>query len=223
MTTLFAVCAVVGGTVLVVQLAMTLLGLAGDMHDVGGDVHVGFDAHGGDFHGGDLHSGDVHYSGDLHAADAGHAHGGATPQAHDSSWLFQVITVRTVVAALTFFGLAGLAAMSAEASTPVTLGAAAAAGFAAMYGVYWLMRSLTMLRHEGTARIERAVGRRATVYLKIPPHNTGNGKIQINLQNRTEEYLATTAGDEIPAGATVQVVEIVDPNTVRVEPVTERV
>jgi hypothetical protein len=222
MFTLFAVCAAVGGTVLVIQLVLTLTGLGGDMHgDVSGDVHIGFD-HGGDFHAGDIHSGDMH-TGDLHASDAGHAHGQNAAQTHDSGWLFQVITFRTLVAAATFFGLAGLAAQSSEASIPITLAVAVAAGVAAMYGVFWMMRGLTMLRHEGTARIERAVGRRASVYLHIPPQNSGTGRIQINLQNRTMEYSATTAGDEIPTGATVEIVEILDPNTVRVEPVTERV
>jgi hypothetical protein len=198
---------------LVIQLVLTLTGLGGDMHgDVSGDIHVGFD-HGGDFHAGDVHSGD------LHSTDTGNAHG----HAHDSGWLFQVVTFRTLVAAATFFGLAGLAAQSAEASIPITLVVAVGAGVAAMYGVFWLMRALTMLRQEGTARIERAIGKRATVYLHIPPHNSGTGRIQINLQNRTMEYSATTAGDEIPTGATVEIVEIVDPNTVCVASVTERV
>ena len=75
METVYLVCAVVGGTVLVCQFVMTLLGLGGD-HDAGGDHDV--------------------------AHDAGHHEAGHD---HDSSWLVGVLTFRTLVAALAFFGV----------------------------------------------------------------------------------------------------------------------
>ena len=244
MTTLFVVCGVAGGAFLLCQLTLTLVGLGGgDCHD-GGSL----DVQGGDFaaHGGGL---DVHtelaghgQGDDFHAGAAGHEHGAGAEQhagpthddaqtqhraaaqlaaQHDGSWLFRAISLRTVVAALTFFGLTGLAAQSAQASTGTTLLCATSAGLIALYSVYWLMQSLYGLRSEGTARIERALGKRAAVYLRIPGHNAGCGKIQVNLQNRTMEYLAATAGEGIATGATVAIVEIIDPCTVRVTPVCE--
>ena len=63
------------------------------------------------------------------------------------------------------------------------------------------------------------MGQQATVYLHIPAQQKGAGKIQINLQNRTMEYLATTAGDAIPSGATVVVTEVLGSDTVQVEAV----
>jgi hypothetical protein len=74
------------------------------------------------------------------------------------------------------------------------------------------------LRAEGTARIGRALGSPATVYLRIPANRSGAGKIQLNLQNRTMEYEAVTSGDEIPTGAKVTVVGIVASDTVEVRP-----
>ena len=59
---------------------------------------------------------------------------------------------------------------------------------------------LTRQEAEGTVRINRALGAEATVYLRIPGNRQGAGKIQINLQNRTMEYLAVTLGDAIPTG-----------------------
>ena len=49
MTTLFTICAVVGGTLFVCQFLLTLLGVGGD-HDIaidagGHDVHIGHDVH----------------------------------------------------------------------------------------------------------------------------------------------------------------------------------
>ena len=221
MAILFMVCAALGGTILVLQFLLTLIGLGGDWLDVDVPHDVGHDLGGldhdfsADLHGetaGD-HAGDGHPGGD-HPAGAAHHHG--------STWLFGVISFRTVVAALAFFGLAGLAAQSAEASTTNTLVVAVGAGAAAMYAVYGMMRGMRSLHAEGTVRIQRAIGKCATVYLRIPPQNSGAGKIQINLQNRTMEYQAVTAGDALPTGATVVVTDVLGSDTVQVASLAEQ-
>jgi membrane protein implicated in regulation of membrane protease activity len=132
-----------------------------------------------------------------------------------------MLSFRAVVAALAFFGLAGLAGDSAKLPTPATLLIAVGAGLAAMYGVYWVMRGLQSVQAEGTARIERAVGKIGTVYLRIPAEESESGKIQIDLQNRTMEYLAMTSGPEIPTGAEVEVVGVISPTTVSVRAIGE--
>ena len=212
MTSVFIVCAATGGTILILQFALALLGLGGhafdmDMpHDVGGGV---------DFHGdmgGDLH-GDTGFHGD-HDGDG--STGEHAPQ-HSAASLFQVLSFRTIVAALAFFGLGGLTAQSSEASTSVTLSAAVGAGAAAMAAVYWMMRGLRSLRAEGTVRVQRAVNQHGTVYLAVPGYGAGSGKIQLNLQNRTMEYLAVTSGPELPTGTNVVVVAVVDPTTLEVQ------
>jgi hypothetical protein len=237
MTLVFLFCAVVGGTIMVCQLVLSLLGLAGDtLHlDVGQDVghDVGVDA-GHDFgtdvghdFGADVHAeaagADLHAdSGDFHAHVGGAgAHAGHEALGHGSTWLFAMISFRTVVAAMAFFGLAGLAADAAELPIGTTILVALAAGFAAMYGVYWMFQLLARMRSEGTVRLENALGRHGTVYLRIPGGRSGVGKIQLNLQNRTMEYLATTAGPELPTGAKVVVVQLVTPDTLEVQPVSE--
>jgi len=200
----FVVCAAIGGTILVFQFVLTMIGLGGEAFDLDvpdGDVDV-----------------DLDFDADVDApsdADLGHdAHVG-------SSWLFGVISFRSIVAALAFFGLAGLTAQSAELSPVKTLLVAVAAGAAAMYGVYWMMRGLKSLRSEGTPRIQRAVGRHATVYVTIPGEQSGAGKIQMNVQSRTMEYLAMTSGEKLAPGSKVVVVGLITPTTVEVEPVLE--
>lgn len=205
-TIVYSVSAVVGGTILFCQFLMTLLGLGHDMpggvpDDVPHDFHFGHDA-------GTDHDA-MHDTGDH---QTGH---------HATTSFVRLLTFRTVVAALTFFGLAGLAGSSAALSRELTFVVALAAGGAAMYGVHWLMQSLNRLRSDGTVRIERAVGRPGTVYLRIPARRSGAGKIQINVQNRTMEYEAMTAHDPLPVGAKVVVVNVLGPDTVEVQPVTE--
>ena len=135
--------------------------------------------------------------------------------------LFSVLSFRTIVAALTFFGLSGLAAQSAGASTPTVLMVAIGAGLAACTASSTSCRHCIPCAGEGTVRIDRAVGRPASVYLKIPGHNAGSGKIQIDLQNRTMEYLAVTDGAEIQTALRVVVVAILNPTTVAVDAVPE--
>ena len=196
MTTVFVICATVGGAILLIQFALTLIGLGADTLDF--DTPDGVDA-------------DVDFDTDTDV-DIHHV---------DSSWMFGVLSFRTIVAALAFFGLGGLAAGSAEASTPMVLVVAVAAGVAAMFAVYWMMRGLMSLRSEGTARVQRAVGGHGTVYVTIPAEESGPGKIQINLQGRTMEYQALTSGHALTPGTKVVVTEVLTSDTVEVKPILE--
>ena len=197
MDSLFFWCALIGGTVLVCQFVMTLIGL--------GDGHPDFDA-----------SGAIHLDTPDLGGDVGHADSSGHAGAHDSTWFFGVITFRTLVAAVTFFGLAGMWALEREVQPFGVLLIAAGAGVAAMFGVYYVMRSLTKLDSDGTLRIERAVGRPGTVYLPVPANNSGAGKIHMKLQNQLIELQAMTSHDRLPVGATVVVTGVIGPDTVEV-------
>lgn len=217
MATLFLICAAFGGTILVLQAILTLVGLGGDAlhtdvgtdmgHDFGGDVHA--DA-GGGIHGDDGAHGPAGTH-DLH--DQHH-----DAKGHESSKLFAILSVRGIVAAMAFFGIGGLTAQAAKQSDTTVLVIATACGVTAMYVVYWVMQALASLQADGTVRLGRAIGQPATVYLRIPGKRLGAGKIQINLQNRTMEYEAVTQGDALPTGARVVVVGVVNSETVEVRP-----
>jgi membrane protein implicated in regulation of membrane protease activity len=198
MEPIFFWCAIIGGTIMVCQFAMTLLGM--------GDAHGDVDSGGGiDFHDGGA------------GVDMGHADtAGHHVDHHDSTWFFGVVTFRTLVAAVTFFGLAGLWGVEEQVAPIGVLAIATAAGVAAMFGVYYVMRSLTRLDSEGTLRIERAVGKQATVYLPIPSNKGGAGKIHMKLQNQLVELQAMTPYDRLPVGATVMVTDVIGPDTVEV-------
>lgn len=195
---IYGFCAVVGGTILVCQSLMTLLGLSDDV-DVGdsdlGDIDVPDDAGGSSHHG-------------------HHAHGRMT------DWLFGVLTFRTAVAALTFFGLVGLGLRDSESVNAVgAFFLALGAGVTAMYGVHWMMVAMQGLRADGTAHIENSVGSIAQVYLRVPPNGEGVGKVTVKLQGRTVEYRAVSECPElIPTGANVRVVRVVSADTVEIEP-----
>jgi membrane protein implicated in regulation of membrane protease activity len=212
MNNVFLVCFLLGGTVMVCQFLLSLLGLGGH-HDIGGDAH---DISGGDFH--DVGGHDV---GGHDAAGHGEvqAHGHAVGHEAASTWLVGVLTFRTIVAALTFFGLGGMAALGQDLAPSWALAVALAGGLVALFLVAWIMRSLSRLQAEGTVRMERAVGKTGTVYLTIPGNRAGLGKVQLNLQNRTVECLAVTPDATLTNGSKIVVTAVIGKDTVEVAPV----
>lgn len=208
MSTLFLIFAVIGGTILVCQFVLTLVGLGGD-GDVPNDLpddmphdiaHGGFDA--------------------GHDAAGGHAGHDAVHGAHDSSWLFGIISFRTLVAAFAFFGLSGLAADAAAFSLPLQLMISTACGAAAMFGVHALMKMLSKLGEDSTLRIQRAIGHEGTVYVPIAGGRARPGKVQLKLQNRLIELEAITSAPETLATGTRVCVVAIHGNMLEVEPVT---
>lgn len=202
MATIFLFFAVVGGTVLVFQFVMTLIGLGSD-GDIPDDLPDDMP-----------HDLSLDASHDV-SADAHAGHHDAHP--HDSSWLFGIVSFRTLVAACAFFGLGGLAASSAGWSMFLQFGTAVICGGVAMVGVHSLMKMLGKLGDDATVRIHKALGQEGTVYVPIAAGKERAGKVQLKLQNRIMEYEAVSAGERLATGTRIRVVAVRG-TTLEVEP-----
>ncbi len=153
---------------------------------------------GAEHHGGDHHIGTQHDS----ASDG-----------------LQLLSARTLSAAVAFFGIGALGASAIGLPTVVATVAGSALGIAAMFGVAFLMRAMLRFEHDGSIDIQRAVGQAATVYIPIPASEQGSGKVTMMLQGRTVEYQAVTAdGQSLPTGAAVLIVDVRNDDTVEVVP-----
>jgi serine/threonine protein kinase len=194
---LYSVCAVGGGTLVLCQFLLSLLGF-GEHHEISG-------------HG-------IHLAGDHAHVAEDHATGG---RAAEASWYVGILSFRSVVVGLTVLGLTALAARQYGMGEAITLVIASAAGCAALLLVGFLTRALFRLDAEGTVRIEGAIGHIGSVYLGIPGNKAGCGKVTLNLQNRTVEYQAVTSDQALPTGTRVVVVAIMAPDTVEVARVME--
>lgn len=155
----------------------------------------------GDHDGADVHT-DVH-------ADHGDGHVGG----------LSLLSVRALAAFLAFFGLVGWWLTAAGTGPLATALSSFAAGGVTMYGVAWLASQQRRLDVEGNLDPHNAVGQTATVYLRIPAHGQGHGKIHVKVQGRTAELAAASDGPEIPTGAVVTVLRLVTADTVVVAPV----
>ncbi len=88
--------------------------------------------------------------------------------------------------------------------------------------IFYLMRLLHSLRHSGTLDYSNALGEVGTVYLPIPAGMGGTGKIQVIVQGRLKEIQAFTRHDQrIENRVRVRVVELLDDNTLLVEPLAD--
>jgi len=203
METVYVYCAVIGGAILVVQTILTVLGIGADDFDAA-DAHHAADA------------ADAHQAADAEHARVADAADADFAGDHSTSLFLQILTFKSLVAFLTFFGLGGLAANEAGAETGVAAGVAAGAGIVAMIGIAQLMTVLSRLHSQGNLELRNAVGRPATVYLRIPADLQGAGKVHVTVQGRTAEVKAKTAGPELPTGAHATVVRLLGPDTLEV-------
>lgn len=184
---LYLICAVVGGLIMVIQFLMMILGF-GDFND----VDVPDDAPDVDLDGGDVDAGDTDVSGANMIS------------------LARFLSFRVIVAASAFFGVLGLWADSAKFHPMVSLAIALLGGWIAGAAVAFVMGFINKLQSSGNVKLESAVGKTATVYIPIPEHKTNTGKIQLSIQGRIDEIEAMTPGPALPSGAAVVIKEIVD-------------
>ncbi|HEY3392592.1 MAG TPA: hypothetical protein VGK58_07785, partial [Lacipirellulaceae bacterium] len=107
--TVFNLTALIGGTVLIFQFVLMLLGLGGDgdLAADGADLSGGMDA--GSLDGGGIDVGGMDVGADAAAGDAAWHEAADADLGHPGAhWFYEVISLRTLSAAVTFFGLAGI-------------------------------------------------------------------------------------------------------------------
>lgn len=189
--TFFLVCAVAGGSILVMQAGLALLGFGfGEGTDIG----------------------DLADAGDLPDGDPT-----GTPSHHDGQWTIgKFLSIQAVLAFLTFFGVGGMSALEGGATRGVAAAVAFAVGIVAMLVLGWFLGLLRNLQSDGTARLADASGLPGRVYLTVPGNGGGVGKVTVVLQGRTMEVDARTPGPMLRSGEEVVVSRIIDHRTVEV-------
>lgn len=220
MEPLFIWCAIIGGSIFALQFVMLLLGLHGGhdfdlgSHDL--DVphldvpHVDADVGVPGVEGVDEVSG-------VSLKDAGLDHDYHPDiTAHSDGWFVGIVTFRSLVAAVAVFGLTGLASMK-HLSPERSIAVASLAGFGMLYLVGWGFKKLYQLQADGTVKMQDAVGCTGTVYLTIPGHHQGPGKVTVKVAERTMEYRAMTSGETLKTGTPIVVSNVISEDTLEVE------
>ncbi len=130
-----------------------------------------------------------------------------------------IFSVKPLTGFLLGFGWAGGIASSAGLGLVASVAVALGTGAAVMGLVVALLRLLLGMRSDGTVRIADAVDAPGTVYVGLPPSRQAGGQVTVHFRGRQETYQALNASDRaIPSGERVRVVQVLDGQTVLVEP-----
>ena len=127
-----------------------------------------------------------------------------------------LFTIKNLMGFLVGFGWTGVCFYDTITSPVLLIVAAVVVGLL-FVGIFVLIYKQTKkLEHNGAFQIEEVKGTTVSVYLRIPAQGAGKGKVQVSQNGSIHELDALTYGEEIPSGAKVKVVEIVDNETVKV-------
>ncbi len=122
-----------------------------------------------------------------------------------------LLTFRNLVNFVLGFGWSFILLRESIASTTILSIVSVLVGVVLVVAVMYLFKWVSSLQQTGTINIQKdAPGCKGTVYLTIPEARSGEGKVQITINNSVREYAAVTDGDKIPTGTAITVVEAVN-------------
>ncbi|HYF37506.1 MAG TPA: hypothetical protein VD994_19550 [Prosthecobacter sp.] len=123
--------------------------------------------------------------------DADHAEIG-TQAGDDHSGGISLFSLRVLVAFFVGFGWAGVLGHRFGMSHFSTAFSALAAGVIFMFLLFFTLRFLVSMKHDGTLRYANALGLDGYVYVTIPAARSGPGQVEIKLQGRLITAAAVT-------------------------------
>ena len=95
---------------------------------------------------------------------------------------------------------------------------AIAVGVAFVLAFVFMFRQVMKLSHDGSFKMQEAVGLKADVYLRIPAARSGRGKVQVSVKGSVHEVDAMTdRTEEIATGAQVKITKVLGDDLLLVE------
>ena len=132
---------------------------------------------------------DADFDGDFHHVDAP----------------FEWFTFRNLINFLLGFGWTGVA-FFAEMNDYLLVALATLVGLIFVAIFFIIIKQFLKLQEDNTFQMEKTIGKTAEVYLKIPAHKSGTGKIQVSINGSFHELNAVTEGEEILSGESVKII-----------------
>ncbi|HZY80046.1 MAG TPA: hypothetical protein VFE50_11020 [Cyclobacteriaceae bacterium] len=126
---------------------------------------------------------------------------------------FQFFTLKNFIGFFTIFGWAGIAMIESGASNGVSVFVATLAGTLMMFMMAGMFYLLMKAQHDGTMKIEKAIGQTGEVYLTIQSKRGGIGKVQVMVTGALRTLDALTDDEtDIQTGKIVRVSNVVNNN-----------
>ncbi len=128
----------------------------------------------------------------------------------------RLLSTKFIISFFTLFGWSGALLSYLWDKMALTFLYSFLIGLAGTLLFRWLSRSTAAKKD---FNMERALSSTGKVLRSIPPHRNGFGKVHLNIREAPFEIEAITAGQELPRGASVRVIDILDEKIVLVEPI----
>lgn len=135
----------------------------------------------------------------------------------DVDFPFQLFTFRNFVNFFLGFGWTAIVLYNGIGNKLVLVIISTLAGALLVGAVMYLFYLMSRMEQSGNIDIENAVGCRGNVYLRIPQARSGEGKVQITIQEAVREYNAITEGAELQTGTPITVTRVINAETLLVE------
>jgi len=142
---------------------------------------------------------------------------GSVDSMEDGS-LSGVFSFRNLVNFLLGYGWAGVLLHDSIESGLLLQVVAIAVGLLFVLAFVFMFRQVMKLSHDGSFKMQEAVGLKADVYLRIPAARSGRGKVQVSVKGSVHEIDAMTDNtEEIATGAQVKIVKVLGDDLLLVE------
>jgi hypothetical protein len=156
--------------------------------------------------------------GDFDVDAGGALDGDIGDTAADMGSGMNLYTFRNLVNFFLGFGWTTILLQNSVKSTALLIFIALLVGCALVAVVMYMFKWLSTMQQSGNIDVYKAaVGCTGTVYLTIPGERSGEGKVQITINNAVREYAALTDSDTLKTGTPIKVVEVINPSTMLVE------
>ncbi|HRO06898.1 MAG TPA: NfeD family protein [Ferruginibacter sp.] len=130
---------------------------------------------------------------------------------------FQLFSLRNLVNFLLGFGWTGISFYDVISSKPLLIGLSIVVGLLFVFVFFAIIRKMMQLSENNSFNIQHTVGKVADVYLRIPAHKSGKGKVSVSVKGAFHEVDAVTEQDAIPSGTPVKIIQVMSGNILLVE------
>jgi len=130
---------------------------------------------------------------------------------------FQLFSFRNLVNFLLGFSWAGISFYGLINNRSLLIGISFVTGVFFIFIFFLVIRQIQKLAEDNTFKPESLVNRTGSVYLRIPEHRTGTGKVQVSVNGAFKEVEAITDQEQIASGSAIKIIKIESSNLVLVE------
>jgi hypothetical protein len=130
---------------------------------------------------------------------------------------FQLFSLRNMVNFLLGFSWTGISFYNLIQNRILLIALAFVVGIGFILVFFIIIRQIERLAENNSFKIDNSLNKTGSVYLTIPAHKSGTGKVQVSIKGAFHELDAITENDKIESSALVRIVKIASNNLVVVE------